>query len=175
MSRVLFQLAITIWTWGVSLSKQNIIFPAKWTHRLMRSQRDCYSWKLNQLVFQQIDELDHWKWNCLHHAWISSFPAFTRSRSRGDKCFPAEMGSQSRVWCLIHQCLTKVRKEGATIVLIIPLWKNLTIVFTSTGVPGGLHNKQPHFWLHQESFNNVVAGGRQDACFKNKKESLGMY
>lgn len=48
----------------------------------------------------------------------------TRSRGRGFmQNWVTSRGFADPPWCLIHCCLTKVRKQAARIVLITPLWK----------------------------------------------------
>ena len=92
MSRALCQLAIMIWTWcterSITLQAEHLLGQLNSQADVeSRTVRDRCDWKLNQLVFQQIDVRI-----TLDEAASLLLQLETRSRSRGDGRFHAEMG-----------------------------------------------------------------------------------
>ena len=97
-----------------------------------RTIRDCCNWKLKQQVFQQIQAAqDPLEVDLFASCLTNQLPRFYSWRpdpeAEATDAFMQDwtiyQGFANRPWCLIHHCLTKVRKQAGRIVLITPLWK----------------------------------------------------
>jgi len=137
VSRALCQLAITIWTWCTEryITLQAEHLPGQLNSQAdeeSRTVRDRCDWMLNHLVFQQIDaQLGPMEVDLFASRLTKQLPRFYSWRPDPEaeatdafmQNWAASRGFANPPWCLIHRCLAKVRKEGARIVLLTPLWK----------------------------------------------------
>ena len=137
VSRALCELAISVWTWCI---ERNITLKAEHlpgqqnfqADQESRTIRDHCDWKLKQQVFQQIQatqgplEVDLFasrltKQLPRFYSWRPDPEAEATDAFMQD--WTTCQGFANPPWCLIHRCLTKVKKQAARIVLITPLWK----------------------------------------------------
>ena len=137
VSQLLCQLALTIWTWCV---ERNVTLIAEHlpgrlnlkADKESRTAKDCCDWMLNQSVFHRINsvmgplDMDLFASRLTRqlprfYSWrpdpeAEATDAFTQN-------WAAFRGFANPPWCLIHRCLSKLKKQTARMVLITPLWK----------------------------------------------------
>ena len=137
VSQLLCQLALTIWTWCV---ERNITLLAEHLPGRLniqadeesRTAKDRCDWMLNQLVFHQINSvMGPLEIDLFASRLTRQLPRFYSWRPDPEaeatdafmQNWAAYRGFANPPWCLIHRCLTKLKKQTARMVLITPLWK----------------------------------------------------
>ena len=137
VSQLLCQLALTIWTWCV---ERNITLLAE--HLLghlnlqadeeSRTAKDHCDWMLNQSIFQRINSvMGPLEMDLFASGLTKQLPRFNSWKPDPEaeatdafkQNWAAYRGFANPPWCLIHRCLTKLKKQTARMVLITPLWK----------------------------------------------------
>ena len=137
VSKALSQLAITIWTW---CKEREITLQAEHLPGQLNSQadeesrtvRDHCDWMLNRTIFQQIEAvMGPLEVDLFASRLTKQLPRFYCWRPDPEaeatdafiQNWAPIRGFANPPWCLIHRCLTKVRRQAARIVLVTPLWK----------------------------------------------------
>ena len=135
-SKLLCQLAITIWNWCVA---RNISLMAEHlpghlntiADQESRSVQDRCDWMLNPDIFQRIQELTGpLEVDLFASRLTRQLPQFFSWRPDPEATatdaflqdWSQQRGYANPPWCLIHRCLSKVRRELARVVLITPFW-----------------------------------------------------
>ena len=137
VSQLLCQLALTIWTWRV---ERNITLLAEHlpghlniqADEKSRTAKDRCNWMLNQSIFQRINSvMGPLEMDLLASRLTKQLPRFYSWRPDPEaeatdafmQNWAAYRGFANPPWCLIHRCLTKLKKQTARMVFITPLWK----------------------------------------------------
>ena len=97
-----------------------------------RTAKDRCDWMLNQSIFQRINSvMGPLEMDLFASRLTKQLPRFYSWRPDPEaeatdafmQNWAAYRGFANPPWCLIHRCLTKLKKQTARMVLITPLWK----------------------------------------------------
>ena len=135
-SHTLCQLAITIWEWCI---QRNILLLAEHlpgkdnvaADQESSSMRDQCNWMLHPQVFNQIQvQMDLLQIDLFASRLTERLPFFYSwipdPEAQGTDAFNQDWsqmrGFANPPWCLIACCLSQVRRQAASVVILTPLW-----------------------------------------------------